>query len=129
MKVMHILKTVSLLLMAAMLFMVSGVVSLHNHEHTHEHSVSHTLEDEADACHRSIYHGDITLGCQHKSHVHNAETDCQLCDLINHRVDQDLVQIGSFSLCSVYSEGCSAVLLPRSFRTEYEHGQRGPPQV
>ncbi|MFT4524009.1 MAG: hypothetical protein ACI85F_000150 [Bacteroidia bacterium] len=129
MKLRQSLRNMSLLLLAAVFFLASGVVSIHDHEHSHDHAVSHSQEDEADACHRSIYHGDLNLGCEHKSHVHDSDLDCQLCDFINNRCDQDLVQAESLLSFSGNNENSFSPLQSRSFNQDYEHGQRGPPRV
>ena len=127
MKVIYFLRTMSLLLVAAIIFLGSGVISLHDHRHNH--AVTHTLENEADSCHRSIYHGELTLGCKHKSHVHNAEIDCQLCDVINSRCDQDFVRTESLLTSSFIIENSNSVIQSHTYSQKYDHGKRGPPQV
>jgi hypothetical protein len=54
---------------------------LHEALHQHDEAVSHSLEAEQDACHRSIYHDDADNGCVHPTHLTSAET-CPLSDVI-----------------------------------------------
>lgn len=103
--------------------------SFHHVVHDHDHTVSHTFEDETDACHRAIYHGDLELGCEHKNHVHKSDIDCQLCDFINNRLDHGFIQDQTSLAFSVSSVDCGSVLQSHTFSQEYVHGQRGPPQV
>lgn len=53
----------------------SSVLHLVGHAHEVEH---HTAENEADACHRAIYHGEPD---QHEQHLTKHEV-CALCDLV-----------------------------------------------
>jgi len=53
--------------------------SFHQAVHHHDHSELHSQVAEADACHRAIYHGDVSHDCHHKSHITKDEADCDLC--------------------------------------------------
>ena len=76
----NIIKTVAgtLLLFGYFLNVVS-FESFHQAVHHHHHAELHTAEAEADACHRAIYHGDVSTDCDHKSHIAETETECELC--------------------------------------------------
>lgn len=54
------------------------VDSLHSLSHEHENSQLHAAENEADACHQTVYHNQ-GKGCEHPVHVSKNDT-CSLCD-------------------------------------------------
>jgi len=56
--------------------------AIHQLLHAHE-AVSHSIEDEGNACHRSIYHDDTTAGCVHNTHITRLEK-CGLSHVIVH---------------------------------------------
>lgn len=75
------------LIRAICVFSVVGVYLAGNvqatliHPLAHLHaSVSHTEEDESDACHRMVYHGEKEA-CPHSEHVLEVEV-CGLCDIL-----------------------------------------------
>jgi len=45
--------------------------------HSHQQEQQHTAADEADACHRSIFHEGVTDACDHPTHLSHAEQECQ----------------------------------------------------
>jgi hypothetical protein len=53
--------------------------AFHQAVHHHHHAALHSAEAEADACHRAIYHGDLSHECEHPNHVTKSETECELC--------------------------------------------------
>jgi hypothetical protein len=55
---------------------------LHHVFHSHDSLVSHSAEEEKDACHRAVYHHETEQKCDH-SHIVVADK-CELCDLISH---------------------------------------------
>lgn len=75
----HILKALSAVFLAGYLLNVVSFESFHQAVHHHHHAELHTEAAEADACHRAIYHGDLSSDCEHKSHVSQTEYDCELC--------------------------------------------------
>lgn len=43
--------------------------SLHAIVHAREVAELHSIEQENDACHQSLFHADATRGCEHKTHL------------------------------------------------------------
>ena len=76
-------------------YMISNtsVEVFHQFVHAHDDTaIAHTLQDEKDPCHRTIYHASKDNSCAHE-HLTKIKK-CNLCDLISH-TDQVVV---SFSL-------------------------------
>lgn len=48
----------------------------HDIVHAHEQAPLHTVIQEKDPCHRSIYHHDKASGCQHKTHLTGNKKCC-----------------------------------------------------
>jgi hypothetical protein len=62
-----------------LLYLISGQPQEVFHQFVHEHEeITHSAEQEQDACHRSIYH-EQNDGCGHKAHFTTSEK-CALCD-------------------------------------------------
>lgn len=61
-----------------------NVELIHKLKHAHHQNVSHTIKDESDACHVSIYHQGKQGGCEHKQHLVK-NTKCSLCDSQLHK--------------------------------------------
>jgi hypothetical protein len=59
--------------------------ALHKLFHNQE-TVVHTVAQEKDSCHRTIYHHEKEAGCKHKSHLSQVDT-CSLCHALSH-IDQ-----------------------------------------
>ncbi len=76
----------SLLLLFGYFLNVVSFESFHHVIHHHHHAELHTEEAEEDACHRAIYHGETSHECDHKSHITQSETDCDLCKVTVSRV-------------------------------------------
>lgn len=77
----HVLKTVLYTFLLA--FFSVGTLqfeALHGLFHPHNEIV-HSEFEEADGCHRTIYHEVVEKGCGHQSHI-VAWDKCELCDLI-----------------------------------------------
>ncbi len=54
------------------------------HSLTHDHTAElHSDEQEEDACHRLIFHGDNERGCGHGAHLLVSDK-CEMCDLVCH---------------------------------------------
>lgn len=51
----------------------------HPMEHSHQQEQQHTAADEADACHRSIFHEGAAGACDHPTHLSHTEQECQWC--------------------------------------------------
>lgn len=89
--------TVSLLWFWAYFLNVVSFESFHQAIHHHDHSELHTQEAEEDACHRAIYHGETSHDCEHKSHITETITDCDLCKVLTTR-SSDFVVSSQFKL-------------------------------
>lgn len=64
------------------IYLAGNVQATLIHPLAHLHAaVSHTEEDELDACHRTVYHGEKEA-CAHSEHVLEVEV-CGLCDILN----------------------------------------------
>jgi hypothetical protein len=59
--------------------------ALHKLFHNQE-TVVHTVDQEKDSCHRTIYHQEKEDGCKHKSHISKVDK-CTLCHALSH-IDQ-----------------------------------------
>ena len=68
----------------------------HQLEHSHLQAEQHTGADEADACHRSIFHAGAAGACDHPTHLSHSEQECQWCHSL-------LVPL-SFSLTKIHLE-------------------------
>lgn len=75
----------SLLLLFGYLLNVISFESFHQVVHNHDHAELHTVEAEADACHRAIYHGETSHECEHENHVANTKVDCNFCKVLTSR--------------------------------------------
>lgn len=84
-----ILNVLVLVLLVLYLAGTSQFETLHAFVHGHDQVEAHTAEEEADPCHRLIYHDDVAKGCGHASHL-IASDRCEMCDLVCHS-DQCLV--------------------------------------
>jgi hypothetical protein len=117
-----------ILLLSVVLLMSVGVMSLHLVGHQYGHLAIHTVENELQACHRAIFHGDVS-GCEHKSHVHSRDANCRLCDLINQRHDQavfpDQLQKSNDHILGFREEILRSLVKCACIN----QGQRGPPKV
>ena len=76
----------SLLLLFGYFLNVISFESFHQAVHNHDHAELHTEEAEANSCHRAIFHGEVSHNCEHKSHLIETESECQLCDVVVSRV-------------------------------------------
>ena len=62
------------------------VVSVHSFFAHEELNVSVcSVEEEANACHRTIYHNDSVMGCKHTTHVNPPIHKCELCSILHTR--------------------------------------------
>ena len=122
------LKAISIVFLAGYLLNAISFESFHQAVHHHHHEVFHTAEAEADACHRAIYHGDVSSDCEHKNHVSETETDCKLCKVLTSRSPKFLVTepVSTSLLCSLSEEQLfgSAFILEPFLQQSF---LRGPP--
>jgi hypothetical protein len=88
------------LLAAAYIIGNSPDEALHKLFHNQEAVVVHTIDQEKNSCHRSIYHQEKEDGCQHKSHISKVDA-CSLCHALSH-IDQIAI---SDSTCEFISTG------------------------
>jgi len=62
------------------------VVSIHSYFAHEEQDVSIcSVEEEANACHRTIYHNNMVTGCHHKTHLTSPIPKCELCSILHTR--------------------------------------------
>jgi hypothetical protein len=103
------------------------VDSIHELVHAREFAELHSVEQENNPCHKSVYHQEAEKGCEHKSHI-TENTKCTLCEY-NSSADELLTdsstnseETPTTSLPILPSEGfqSSSVLV---------HADRGPPTI
>jgi len=91
------------LLAAAYIIGNSPGEALHKLFHNQE-TVVHTVDQEKDSCHRTIYHQEKEDGCEHKSHLSKVDK-CNLCHALSH-IDQIAI---SDSTCEFISTDVEVV--------------------
>ena len=103
------------------------VDSIHELMHAREFAELHSVAQENNPCHKSIYHQEAEKGCEHKSHI-TENTKCPLCEY-NSSVDELLTDYASeahntptASLVIFTSEGIQ-------FLSGLAHADRGPPTI
>ena len=96
------LRALSAAFLVGYLLNILSFESFHNLVHHHHHAELHSAEAEADACHRAIYHGDVSHDCNHENHLSQTTAECGLCDVLNSRN-------GKFLLSSNVASAESAV--------------------
>jgi hypothetical protein len=103
------------------------VDSIHELVHAREFAELHSVEQENNPCHKSVYHQEAEKGCEHKSHI-TENTKCPLCEY-NSSVDELLTdhtthseEIRAIALPILLSEGCQ-------FLSVLVHADRGPPTI
>ncbi|MBL7824606.1 MAG: hypothetical protein JNK69_14465 [Saprospiraceae bacterium] len=99
---------------------------LHIHDSASE--VSHDAEIEKDACHRTIYHGDLGHGCNHPSHLTKLFKKCSLCDGIL-QFDKSNLNLSNFRLNFLYQLDTYAFLLKSGIPSIPDLMNKGPPVV
>jgi hypothetical protein len=95
------------LLAAAYIIGNSPGEALHKLFHNQE-TVVHTVDQEKDSCHRTIYHQEKEDGCEHKSHVCKVEK-CNLCHALSH-IDQIVISDSTFEFISIDGEILSKLI-------------------
>jgi hypothetical protein len=75
----ELLRSSLAIVLLACYFLVSGPFRLLHESVHHHHQELHSEMQEADGCHRAIYHGEIDNSCTHKSHIHAVEAECSSC--------------------------------------------------
>jgi hypothetical protein len=103
------------------------VDSIHELVHANEFADLHSVEQENNPCHKSIYHQEAEKGCEHKSHI-TENTKCPLCEysssideLLTHHAEES-AETSNAALPVLISEG---FLFPSAFA----HADRGPPII
>ncbi|MCF8465013.1 MAG: hypothetical protein K9G41_09235 [Flavobacteriales bacterium] len=119
--------TASLLLLFGYFLNVVSFQGLHQVVHDHDHSELHTPEAEADSCHRAIYHGDTSHDCEHKSHITETITDCDLCKVTVSRFhfNSDVVKAVEKPSQITFTKPASTKFFGYDFSLAY--APRGPP--
>lgn len=101
--------------------------SIHELLHAREFAELHSVEQESNPCHKSVYHQEAEKGCEHKSHI-TENTKCPLCEyngsadelLTNYHAAFD--EILTTSLPILVLEGFQ-------FAQVLAHADRGPPTI
>lgn len=124
----RIVRALSVVFLWGYLLNVISFETFHQAIHHHDHSELHSDEDEEDACHRAIYHGDVSADCKHESHFAETDTDCELCKVLTSRSKQfigtSFVENSLFSFFSQdFNFGSDLVLEPSLLQSFL----RGPP--
>jgi hypothetical protein len=103
------------------------VDSIHELVHANEFAELHSVEQENNPCHKSIYHQEAEKGCEHKSHI-TENTKCPLCEysssideLLPNLVEQS-TEASTPALPVLISEGLH-------FSSTFAHADRGPPTI
>ena len=119
----------SLLLLFGYFLNVISFESFHQVVHNHDHAELHTVEAEADACHRAIYHGELSHDCEHKSHITKTETDCDLCKVTVSRFhfNSDVVKAFEKPTQIAFNKPASTRFFGYNFSLAY--APRGPPAL
>jgi hypothetical protein len=73
----------SILLLLLYLVGNTQIESIHKLFHSHSNSLNHSVEQEKDPCHRTIYHQVKKDGCEHNSHLVKVQK-CSLCQVLFH---------------------------------------------
>ena len=102
--------------------------SLHNavvHQNTSEEVCS--MEQEEDACHRTIYHQGNQDKCEHTEHFIPQTVNCELCSIIHHRhtlPNSEMVLIHTIKAISTITK-----LAPKAPQKSFQYAYplRGPP--
>ena len=95
--------------------------------HQHQSFVSHSTEEENDACHRAIYHIEKENACKHESHISKNER-CSDCHLICY---PDQIIVRSLFVQSVKADSVIEVvsIFPHFEDIFLYHPSRGPPRA
>jgi hypothetical protein len=102
-----------------------GVDAIHYALHDHSTVVVHTPQQEADSCHRALFHHDTENGCKHKTHF----TDPVKCKY-SHVVFQSGQILPVQTALTIFTEHhriSSTLLLSPSEGNLFNTFLRGPP--
>ncbi len=113
------------LLAAAYVIGNSPGEALHKLFHPQEVTVVHTVDQEKDSCHRTIYHQEKEDGCKHKSHVSKVEK-CNLCHALSH-IDQIAVSDSTCEFISTDVEVAGKIISHHLFLVDTNLPARAPP--
>lgn len=95
-------KVLALLLLVMHIAGPSNLELVHSVVHSHDVVVTHSEEQEADPCHRLVYHYDTEQSCDHDSHFIVSDK-CQMCDLV-YNGDQTTLSNVAFATGELLSE-------------------------
>src|SRR5688500_9084789 len=79
--------------------------------------ISHSIQEEQDPCHRTIYHDSKSEGCEHETHI-TAVKNCPLCHVVPFN-EQHLSISNSFI----------SILSPDLFHDHVSEGNRACPVI
>ncbi|MCB9187398.1 MAG: hypothetical protein H6601_11730 [Flavobacteriales bacterium] len=125
----HILRVFSLVFLAGYLLNVVSFESFHQAVHHHHHAELHTAAAEADACHRAIYHGEVSHDCEHKGHISKTENDCELCKVTVSRFYFNTIAEKALEKPSHYKFDKPASTKVFGYDFSLAYAPRGPPAL
>jgi hypothetical protein len=100
---------------------------IHEFVHTHYTIVAHTIEQEKDPCHVSIYHANSDGSCDHETHLTKVEK-CNLCHLLFHNDHVALSSSATQFTPSFFSNDERAIItFPREIVVQLP--SRAPPLI
>lgn len=112
------------LLAAAYIIGNSPGEALHELFHPQE-TVVHTVDQEKDSCHRTIYHQEKEDGCEHKSHISKVDK-CTLCHALSH-IDQIAISDSTFEFISTDVEVAGKIISHHHSSADTNLPARAPP--
>jgi hypothetical protein len=99
--------------------------ALHKLFHNQELTVVHTVDQEKDSCHRTIYHQEKEQGCKHKSHISKVDK-CNLCHALSH-IDQIAISDSTCEFISNDVEIAGKIISHRLSLADTNLPARAPP--
>lgn len=114
----------AVLLAAAYIIGNSPGEALHKLFHNQE-TVVHTVDQEKDSCHRTIFHQEKEDGCKHKSHISKVEK-CTLCHALSH-IDQIAISDSTCEFISTDEEVAGKIVSHHFSLTDSNLPARAPP--
>jgi len=101
--------------------------AFHKIFHQQDSIVRHTVDEEKNSCHRSIYHQENESGCAHKSHITKLDK-CKLCHALSHSYH---VATFNSSFEFIQSESCTSLksVAAIAFHFDSNLPSRAPPIV
>lgn len=100
----------------------------HYFHHSQTNEAIHDDHCEMDACHLTIYHRDLTHGCDHKAHIIAVQEKCHICHeiLLKQNLDEQLSHNSTDDLLR-----CDDHFIVTGIRSvsRFATSNRGPPSI